>query len=91
MNGCRQNENITIIHMTLAHLLMSCETKSCMFVFNKSKMFSVLPEYFIHNITFFIFLYSESGDKYEQIKHCLQEANKQTKTTYQSQIVLKHI
>ncbi len=37
VNGCRQNEspNITIIHTTPIHQLMSCEVKSCMFGRNR--------------------------------------------------------
>jgi len=49
------DKNITIIHTTPVHRLMTCEVKRCVFVRNKS-----------------IIKTSESGEKYAQIKHCLQ-------------------
>ncbi len=49
------DKNISIIHTTPVHRLMTCEVKRCVFVRNKS-----------------IIKTSESGEKYAQIKHCLQ-------------------
>ncbi len=52
VNGCRQNEspnswlNITIIHTTPVHQLMSCEVKICVFVSNKSIIKKCLTSHF---------------------------------------------
>ncbi len=70
-----------VIRATSVHQLMSCESKSFMFARNKSiiKMFwtSCLQLKYkssIHNIAFSSenVTFSESGEKYAQIKHHLQ-------------------
>ncbi len=75
------DKNITIIHSTPVHQLLHCELKSCMFVINHPSLtcFNFKPllpwvESFIHNIAFSRekVVSSESGEKYAQIKHCLQ-------------------
>ncbi len=70
------DENITIIHTTPVHQLMSCEAKSCVFVRNKFiKMFLTSNLWFLSIILLSPLkkvISSESGEKYAQIKHCLQ-------------------
>ncbi len=75
------DKNITIIHTTPDHQLMSCEVKGCVLITNKTlKMFLTSNHCFhqkyessIHNIAFSSekAVSSELGEKYAQIKHCL--------------------
>ncbi len=75
------DKNITIIHTTPVHQLMSWEDKSCVFVRNKSiiKIFLTLNHCFqlkyesiIHNniSSSEKVVWSESGEKSAQIKYC---------------------
>ncbi len=65
-------KNITIIHTTPVHQLTCCEVKSSMFVINKSIIKMFLTLLFASEKV----VSSESGEKYVQIKHCLQVKSK---------------
>ncbi len=73
MRAQTADKNITIIHTTPVHQLMSCDVKSCIFVRNK-----IITETFLTLICIYIDFYSEkiisseSGKQYAQIKNCLQ-------------------
>ncbi len=73
MRAQTADKNITVIHTTPVHQLMSCDVKSCIFVRNK-----IITETFLTLIWIYIDFYSEkiisseSGKQYAQIKNCLQ-------------------
>ncbi len=74
----KHHNNPQVIHTSPVHQLTFCEAKSCVFVKKKSINCHFLLKYnkesSLHNIAVSNekVVWSESGDKYAQIKHCLQ-------------------
>ncbi len=65
----KADKNITIIHITSVHQLISCEVKICMFIRNilaSNHVFGLYPIMLLSPV-----ITSESGNKYAQIKHSL--------------------
>ncbi len=70
------DKNITIIHTTPVHQVMSSEAISCVFVRNKFSIFNFkllfAYESSIHNNVQWKVVLSELGEKHAQIKYHLQ-------------------